>query len=127
MKILFSKNEFKEIKEVYNKITENLYVLGEFTFEDYENSKDLKNKLKSNSIVSYKFFTSSITVEINPHLIEDLLREYGDLVTKLMPLMFSLVPTVKAIAGITAISSKRFENIIETHSKEHDYESEYQE
>lgn len=127
MKILFSKNEFKEIKEVYNKITESLYVLGEFTINDYENSKDLKSKLKSNSIVTYKFFTSSITVEINPNLIEELLREYGDLVTKLMPLMYSLVPTVKAIAGITNMSAKKFENIIETHSKEYNYESEYQE
>lgn len=115
MKLLFTKGEFKEIKNIVENMGEFLYHFGELNAKELEQTKELSKILKDNVIVKYKFFTSSFTIEINPYLIEDLLREYGDLVVKIMPLMASLVPSVKAIMAMCNMSAKNFESIINKH------------
>lgn len=118
MKLLFTKGEFKEIKNIIENTGEFLYNFGEINDKELAQTKELSKLLKDNVIVKYKFFTSSFTIEINPYLVEDLLKEYGDLVIKILPLMASLVPSVKAITVMCNMSANNFESIVNKHKND---------
>lgn len=118
MKLLFTKGEFKEIKNIIENTGEFLYNFGDLDAKELAQTKELSKLLKDNVIVKYKFFTSSFTIEINPYLVEDLLKEYGDLVIKIMPLMASLVPSVKAIMAMCNMSANNFESIVNKHKND---------
>ena len=118
MKLLFTKGEFKEIKNIIENTGEFLYNFGELNDKELDEPQELSKLLKDNVIVKYKFFTSSFTIEINPYLVEDLLKEYGDLVIKILPLMASLVPSVKAIMAMCNMSANNFESIVNKHKND---------
>ena len=118
MKLLFTKGEFKEIKNIVENTGEFLYNFGDLNAKELAQTKELSKLLKDNVIVKYKFFTSSFTIEINPYLVEDLLKEYGDLVVKILPLMASLVPSVKAIMVMCNKSANNFESIVNKHKND---------